>query len=647
MNAVRWNRRREARRIARDRRGIALLLTLIVTAAIAALAMGAILLTGNASLIGKHSERERDLRYAADAALQMGKSRLNNDPDALPDTGYQAMTSNATLRMADGTQIPNVKYNLYVGPTGSTTGQFGRFASVVSEVTGPRNAKFVRRLELQQESFARYAYWTNQETTATGGTIVFTGGDVLWGPVWSNDVITINSSGAVFNDEVGTAKTISGASNGTFKKGYKENQDPIALPTNDRLARLPGYAAAGNFSFVAPTTGNETVTRMRIEFVAVDLNADGDSTDADEGFFRVYTATANQYAWLRGDYNATKASAVNCGDWHTVVVGGVAQWKFFPAAIHTQGWAQALWTHALLGGMTAGQATTHGNAALSVILAAPTIVGQPQPRCYLGGDPHLVAIDGDYATKPAARIGGDSTTFVANGKFGAWQAWPGAVDPRLAAARPFDAAYLFPIHRSINAGSKGVIYVDGTVGVSGVLRGRMTLYSSHSIVLLDDLRYATDPSSGKCNDILGILASEDVVVADNGVNSPQNTTGTTWRALDDTKDEYIMGVLMALQYSFRVENNGAGPTDANDCGTVDWGRGCLFLTGGIIQERRGAVGTTAGTGFLKRYSYDRCAVLIPPPYFPTTGRFLDNRFTEVDPVRFDVAQLFRSLTPGP
>jgi hypothetical protein len=37
----------------------------------------------------------------------------------------------------------------------------------------------------------------------------------------------------------------------------------------------------------------------------------------------------------------------------------------------------------------------------------------------------------------------------------------------------------------------------------------------------------------------------------------------------------------------------------------------------------------------------------PPPYFPLTGRFLDNRYYEIDPVRFDVASLYASLTPAP
>ncbi len=57
----------------------------------------------------------------------------------------------------------------------------------------------------------------------------------------------------------------------------------------------------------------------------------------------------------------------------------------------------------------------------------------------------------------------------------------------------------------------------------------------------------------------------------------------------------------------------------------------------------------SGEGYVKRYSYDRCAVINPPPYFPTTGRFLDNRYYELDPVRVKsttIGQLYKSLTPG-
>jgi hypothetical protein len=46
------------------------------------------------------------------------------------------------------------------------------------------------------------------------------------------------------------------------------------------------------------------------------------------------------------------------------------------------------------------------------------------------------------------------------------------------------------------------------------------------------------------------------------------------------------------------------------------------------------------------YTYDRCAVRNPPPYFPTTGRFIDNRYLELDPVGFNPGTYFRTLIPN-
>ena len=648
--------RRRTRRIRklprglRGRRGVALVLTLMLTFAMGALAMGAIYLNSNGQLVGKMAEREKELRYAADAALQVGKSRLNNDPFAMPDSGYTQLVANGVVLGASGQAIAGVTYNLWAGPTGSTTGQFGRFGSVVAEAKGPRGARFIRRLELQQESFARYAYWTNKEKMPSGATIYFASGDILWGPVWSNDYITIHSSGATFNDDVTTAQTIVQPQYGTFKKGYTENANPITLPTITALSKLPGYATSGQLSFTPPTNLGATTVRMRAEFVAVDLNNDGDSTDVDEGFLRVYEANVGQEAWTRGDWTTTKTSAVSCGDFHRVIVGGVAGWKFFPAAVHgttaAYAWARNLW---IAGGMTSTQASNHAGLTVANIMSASLAAGQPAHRCFLGGDPHLVAIERNATGGiVSGQIGGDPTTFTPNAAAGAtrghWEQWTGPIDARLLAKRPYDAAYLFPIYRGQNTGSKGVIYFNGTVLLNGVLRGRVTVYSSAYIIYGDDLRYSTDPAGGVCNDMLGVIATEDIIVADNAINTPQNANG--YKNMDDTKDLYLHGVQMAISESFTVQNYDLGPIDANDCAPVNVGRGCLYLLGGLIQERRGAVGLTNGSGFLKRYSYDRCAVQIPPPYFPTTGRFTDNRYAELDPGQFNISQLFQSLSPN-
>src|SRR5690606_11908291 len=118
------------------------------------------------------------------------------------------------------------------------------------------------------------------------------------------------------------------------------------------------------------------------------------------------------------------------------------------------------------------------------------------------------------------------------------------------------------------------------------------------------------PGLGTCENILGLFSGEDVVVADNTLNTAQTPgSGSNEFTYDDTPWESIHAIVLALD-QFVVENYDSGPTRAEPCETVQWGRGCLYLTGGIIQNTRGAVGTVlstvGGTDYVKRYSYDRC-----------------------------------------
>ncbi|MGH7620255.1 MAG: hypothetical protein ACREPM_23815, partial [Gemmatimonadaceae bacterium] len=383
----------------RARRGVALFISMFFVAGIGALALSAIYLTANATLISKSYEKEDVLKYAAEAALAIGKSSLNFNPTALPNTSYVAMMSNKTLTAGDGQPIPGVAVNVYVGQTGSTSGQFGRFASLVAEARDANGTGFVRRLELTQESFAKYAYWTNSETN-NGTTIYFANGDQLWGPVWSNDDISINTTGATFHDVVGTAGVINGVSYGTFSKGYSINQRPITLPSLTSLSSLSGLASVGGMSYTSPTTGSETTVRQRVEFIAADLDASGDSTGANEGFYRVYTANSGNVNWLRGDWLGTSstletiAQMTNCGDWHVINNGGIIDTLFFPGAIHPTTWFRQLMQS---NGFSAAQAQAESAATVTTIMnrapsSGPPILAARPPRCYLGGDPHLVAV---------------------------------------------------------------------------------------------------------------------------------------------------------------------------------------------------------------------------------------------------------------
>lgn len=626
----------------RRRTGAALAIAILFVFAIGAVATTSVMLSANSTLLARSVDRDRQMRYATEAALMYGKSRLNKQPSILPDTGMVTLLNDTTLSDATGASIDGVKVSVWLAQTGSTSGQYGHFASVLAQAVNANGtgASYVRRLELTQESFAKFAYWTNSETT-NGNTIYFGNGDQIWGPVFSNDVIHIDNSGATFNDAVATSATsISGVRYGTFKKGYTLRQARISLPANAMLAKLSGYATSGKMNFTS-TAASVSGVLTRIEFTPVDLDGNGDSTGVAEGFVRVYKANSGKQGWLRGDWPsggyATSASRVlNCGDWHAV--HGSSDLKFFPAAVHNTTWFKSLMVAA---GMSSTSAANEQGASLS------TIMNHSGARCYLGGDPHLVALERTptaYPTSADRQKGGDDTTFTASDSLGAWQVFSATPDASLS-GRP-DAKYLFPIYRSLNTGSKGVIYVSGSVGISGVLRGQLTLYAAGgNVVVLDNTRYTSDPSKGVCLDMLGIIADKDIAVADNALLDPQLIKSNTYKSLNSTKALTLQAVMMALGSSFNVENYDSGPTNVNDCAGSNNGRGCLYLTGGVIQLDRGAVGQSNGTGYIKRYSYDHCAAGHPPPYFPTTGRFDDNRFLDVNPVGFNARALFESLTP--
>ncbi|NIP78739.1 MAG: hypothetical protein GWM90_05865, partial [Gemmatimonadetes bacterium] len=56
--------------------------------------------------------------------------------------------------------------------------------------------------------------------------------------------------------------------------------------------------------------------------------------------------------------------------------------------------------------------------------------------------------------------------------------------------------------------------------------------------------------------------------------------------------EFIHAVVLALD-QFTVENYSSGSDSAEPCEGTTNGRGCIYLTGGIVQAQRGPVGLTS------------------------------------------------------
>jgi hypothetical protein len=231
---------------------------------------------------------------------------------------------------------------------------------------------------------------------------------------------------------------------------------------------------------------------------------------------------------------------------------------------------------------------------------------------------------------------------------GHWLPSPFPYDPRLGAigANRQDSLYLWPITYVENPNFQGIIFVDGKVAVSGKLRGRLTLVSPYNIIIAGNLTLETDPSVGTCDDFLGIYSGQTVVLADNAVLAPQSPSGAVgdsiWHfgSASPTYSTYLQASVLALT-SFGAENSTGGVLDGERCEAYSAGRGCLYLTGGIIQGTRAAVGTlwpsgdSGKTGYIKRYAFNTCGLTLPPPYFPTTGRFSSDRSYETNPVNFN------------
>lgn len=157
----------------------------------------------------------------------------------------------------------------------------------------------------------------------------------------------------------------------------------------------------------------------------------------------------------------------------------------------------------------------------------------------------------------------------------------------------------------------GVIYASGTdVHVKGTLNGFVTIgaggttgNSKQGNIYIDSsLTYASDPLKGDSNDLLGLVAENNILIADNTANN--------------AKDIKIQASTFCRSGGFTAENYDSRGVE-----------GTIRLLGGVIQNTRGAVGTFSGSppkivsGYQKNYLYDLRLLSEAPPFFPTTGQY--------------------------
>jgi hypothetical protein len=145
-------------------------------------------------------------------------------------------------------------------------------------------------------------------------------------------------------------------------------------------------------------------------------------------------------------------------------------------------------------------------------------------------------------------------------------------------------------------GFNGTLVGANRVHVKGTLDGRLTIGSQTNVVIEDDILYEQNPMAGSSNDLLGLVAEQNVIVANNTANNNDCT---------------IQACIFSRTGSFTAENYNTRPV-----------AGELRILGSLVQDERGAVGQFAGStitsGFSKRYRYDQrlSDPSYRPPYYP-------------------------------
>ena len=152
--------------------------------------------------------------------------------------------------------------------------------------------------------------------------------------------------------------------------------------------------------------------------------------------------------------------------------------------------------------------------------------------------------------------------------------------------------------------SNGLIYVDtassggnrnAIVYLGGQLDGRLTIAAEDSIRITNHLTYAVHPTNGS-DDALGLIAQKDVEIR---ANAPANLN--------------IFAHIIACNPDTSTYESGFFVQNYN----TRWGCGLLNVYGGIVENNRGAVGTTGGNGYTKNYTYDQRFQTAPPPNYPS------------------------------
>ncbi|MHB1069627.1 MAG: hypothetical protein ACYC1W_07180, partial [Gemmatimonadaceae bacterium] len=276
--------------MARVRRGSALILVLIMTLSLAALASSAIYMTGNSGLLSRYHDKERDLTFALESALELGKSRLQRDTSLwLSYSSYTQLLTNQQVYTSVGAEVTGLTVNLYGAYTGDTAGTRVPYITLLATVSDATGLRLARRMDLLAQSFSRYGLFANDfPSSATIGA-----GENIGGRVHANNRFTASSSGTpspVFADTVSAAGTISGTAQ--WSDTVSSTGGATVIPFPSATSAYWGASSLATYYYNVADAGDlresvSSASRGRVEFLTIDMNANG-MIDSTESFFRYF-----------------------------------------------------------------------------------------------------------------------------------------------------------------------------------------------------------------------------------------------------------------------------------------------------------------------------------------------------------------------
>jgi hypothetical protein len=553
----------------RARRGSALILVLLMTLAVAGLAVAAIFMSSSAGLLSRFYDREREFRMAAESAIELVRTRLVRDSSlAVPDTGMVQLFAGLQIRDANGTPLPRARVHVYAATTGDTTGRSLPHVTLIAASYDASGMRHVRRADLRRESFSRFSMFVDSFPSGTTH-----GPGLVDGRVHTNDTWRGSLTGNRYRDTVSATVGFEGA--GTFDIDSLVGGVPIHYPKDSTFAWMHTLAGTANLSFTPVSGGGRA---SRIEFVSFDADGDGTVEEA-EGFARVFDL-ANVAGIDTSRFRVDPAevtpliggSASRYLTWSDPIIQNQCgafyrfdgRWHFFPVATHRANYVRNALTaggagrYPVVSGGMMNRLDDYTYAATEEILLLPTA------RCFPAGSPYLMPAErltnaagvvtgtaadvlpwgrsappGGWPASAPNGYGGSDTTFTEHVRactfptvsdpappwactgpvnLGSWRtfpvAWPWGAVPA-AVRQAGELNNLWPLSPPYNTTSRGVVSSAGPVYVSGDVRGRVTLRVAGRASIIDRLRLHNDPNDpalSQCADQLGLLAVGDVLV---------------------------------------------------------------------------------------------------------------------------------------